>query len=574
MGLATQFAVPLLFMVLFRNLIKRPVGTFFLEGLNVFLPLSAPLQQPPPAKTTKKDRRMLQKRQLALKGAQSNVFMQQISPSALNNLYEEPATYGGSFEALGVLLLMLLGGVLCHFTLGPLFGLWQDVFVWSLSPVLVVWAVHQLLVLQAGGSLLRLLGDRAYVAATAVTAAVAAYLLLVAAPRGWVCWDVRQAAPQLDELWNVGGARVLAGRMNNPLVKAIGISSQQLSAAGAALPPMPQLRSDPMLVAAGLAAVAGVLAASLMGSCVRIARLYSHISPVPQWAEQYLAPPAVVTAVLRLALAVPLVVVLYGVKPMAGFLAGGLGVADPGTFLSGPAAGAAGAVGPVLLLVASLLFILLIRPLAAAHLGTGLLEWHVLRHSDTTITGSAASAPPSAAASASVKEVRDMVARRRLHNVYATVCQAALQLLGPATILTALLLMYGSAAGSLDHLRPATPLLLRAPLAANTTTAAPAAAAVPPPVTASSVSAPQASPAADGLEGLEETAAAVTAAASAVAASAGAAAKALAAGELPPMPSLAFVAFATSFLSWFCCAAFVVFTYPMLFIYRTGMHIG
>jgi hypothetical protein len=97
-----------------------------------------------------------------------------------------------------------------------------------------------------------------------------------------------------------------------------------------------------------------------MGSCARIARLYSHISPVPQWAEQYLAPPAIVTAVLRLALAVPLVVVLYGIKPMAGFVAGGLGVTNPGTFLSDPAAGAVGAVGPILLLVTSLLLVLMV----------------------------------------------------------------------------------------------------------------------------------------------------------------------------------------------------------------------
>eukprot|EP00198_Chlamydomonas_reinhardtii_P008489 XP_001697826.1 predicted protein [Chlamydomonas reinhardtii] len=375
MGFATQFAVPLLAMVLLRNLIKRPFGTLFLEGLSVFLPMSAPLEQPPAGKTTKKDRKMLHKRQLALKGVQSNVSLQQISPSALTELYKEPATYGSSFEALGVLLLMLLGGVVCHFILGPLFGLWQDVFVWSLCPVLVAWAVHQLLVLQAGGSLLRLVGDRIYIAAMALTMAVAAYLLLVGAPRRWVCWDVRQAAAQLDELWNVGGARVLASRLNHPLLKVIGISNQQLTEAGAALPGPPQLRSDPMAVAAGIAAVAGLLGASLMGSCGRIARLYAHISPVPQWAEQYLAPPALVTAALRLALTAPLVVVLYGIKPMSGFLASGLGIANPGTFL------------------------------------------------DTTLTGTSAASPPSAAASASVKEVRDMVARRRLHNVYATVCQ-------------------------------------------------------------------------------------------------------------------------------------------------------
>lgn len=98
-----------------------------------------------------------------------------------------------------------------------------------------------------------------------------------------------------------------------------------------------------------------------MGSCGRIARLYAHISPVPQWAEQYLAPPALVTAALRLALTAPLVVVLYGIKPMSGFLASGLGIANPGTFLSGPAAGVAGAVGPALLLITSLLFILAVR---------------------------------------------------------------------------------------------------------------------------------------------------------------------------------------------------------------------
>ncbi|KAG2441731.1 hypothetical protein HXX76_003346 [Chlamydomonas incerta] len=434
--------------------------------------------------------------------------------------------------------------------------------MWSLCPVVIAWAVHQLLVLQTGGSLMRLLGDQAYIAAVAVTAAAAAYLLLVAAPRSWICWDVGQAAAQLDELWNVGGARVLASRLNNPLLKALGISNQQLSAAGAALPGAPQLHSDPMAVAAGVAAVAGVLAASMMASCSRIARLYAHISPVPQWAEQYLAPPAIVTAVLRLALAVPLVVVLYGLKPMTAYLASGLGVANPGTFLSGPTAGAAGAVGPALLLATSLLFILAIRPLAAAHLGTGLLEWHVLRHSDTTLTGAVAAAQPTAAASASVKEVRDMVARRRLNNVYATVCQTALQLLGPATILTALVLMYGSAAGSLDHLRTPVPLLLRR--AANTTAAAPAA----------PVPAAPSPEAASGLEGLEEAATASAVAASAAAAAAGAAAKALAAGELPPMPSLAFITFATSFLGWWCCVAIVAFTYPMLLIYRLGMHIG
>lgn len=127
--------------------------------------------------------------------------------------------------------------------------------------------------------------------------------------------------------------------------------------------------------------------------------------------------------------------------------------------------------------------------------------------------------------------------------------------------------MYGSSAGTLDHLRPAAPLLVPAPRAVNTTAAA------PPP--APSVR-PQA-PAPDvtgGLEGLEEAATTVAAAASAAASVVDAAAKAMAAGELPPMPSLAFITFATSFLSWWCCVAIVVFTYPMLLIYRLGMHIG
>lgn len=65
--------------------------------------------------------------------------------------------------------------------------------------------------------------------------------------------------PFPEQLWNVGGARVLASRLNHPLLKVIGISNQQLTEAGAALPGPPQLRSDPMAVAAGIAAVAGLL---------------------------------------------------------------------------------------------------------------------------------------------------------------------------------------------------------------------------------------------------------------------------------------------------------------------------
>ena len=85
--------------------------------------------------------------------------------------------------------------------------------MWSLCPVLVAWAVHQLLLQQAGGSLLRLVGDRIYIAAMALTMAVAAYLLLVGAPRRWVCWDVRQAAAQLDEVgagWSGEGVAMRA----------------------------------------------------------------------------------------------------------------------------------------------------------------------------------------------------------------------------------------------------------------------------------------------------------------------------------------------------------------------------
>ncbi len=65
------------------------------------MPHTSPIPTPPPgAKTTKKDRKLLQKRQLTLKNAGQTLTMQQLSLAGLLHVYKEPATFGSSFETL------------------------------------------------------------------------------------------------------------------------------------------------------------------------------------------------------------------------------------------------------------------------------------------------------------------------------------------------------------------------------------------------------------------------------------------------------------------------------------------
>ncbi len=76
----------------------------------------------------------------------------------------------------------------------------QDVLIWSLCPLVVLWSVVLLALLDGGGSLLALLARRPHVAALGLAGAAAAYLLLVAAPQEWFAWDVAAAARDLEEV--------------------------------------------------------------------------------------------------------------------------------------------------------------------------------------------------------------------------------------------------------------------------------------------------------------------------------------------------------------------------------------
>ncbi|KXZ53894.1 hypothetical protein GPECTOR_6g812 [Gonium pectorale] len=478
---------------------------------------------------------------------QSTLVLQQLSSKALAALYAEPATLGGNLESLGALLMVLVVVVAAHFTLGPLVNLWQDALLWCLGAVTAGLAVWQLLLLQADGKPGRLLsGDKLYVLMVGALAAAVAYGILTAAPRGWLRdeWDATTAARDLDRLFNGGIRRLYAVRMQRYI-------------------PPPPMHSDPQAVAVVLAAVAGAMAAGLLGSSARVARLYSYVSPPPHWGERYLAPGPLSAAILRLALALPLAVVLFGIRPAVDFW--------------GPAASAAAAgavLGPALVAAAAAAQLLAVRPLVGSHLGSALLEYHLVRHSVThgSSAGAAVTATTPAAAA-----MRDELLRKRLHFVYAT---AALQLLSSAIILVCLAIMYGAAAGTLNPLWPAKPFLFdiharRVP-------------AVPPvsepgllPVTAPQPpAAPEAAP--DPgllLEGMEEVASVAatlvhTAAAAASGAATAASEAAAAAGALPPMPPLDFLRTACGFLAWWCCVAQCLFTYSLLFVYRTGLHVG
>jgi hypothetical protein len=44
--------------------------------------------------------------------------------------------------------------------------------------------------------------------------------------------------------------------------------------------------------------------------------------------------------------------------------------------------------------------------------------------------------------------------------------------------------------------------------------------------------------------------------------------------SVPPLPPLDFVAFAASFLAWWTCGVTCLFTYPLMFVYRAGLHVG
>ncbi|EFJ45671.1 hypothetical protein VOLCADRAFT_94071 [Volvox carteri f. nagariensis] len=552
---------------------RQPAGALFLEGLFTFLPQSSAIPNPPIGpKTTKRDRKLLQKRQLQLQDAQSSLVMQQLSPSALSHLSSEPSTFGSSFETLGVLLMVLLVGLIVHFTLGPLIGLWQEILLFTLGPMVVMWALSQLIMVECGGSLRRLMpgGDRFRVLVLAGLGGLAAYGILMAAPPGWIRWDVREAAKHLDQFVNVGVARLLAARVRH-------------------YQPPPPLHSDPGLVAGGLAVVAGLLGAALMGPAARIAKLYSYTSPVPFWAAKYLTPHPAAKAAVHLSLVLPLLVVLYGIVPMSDFLA-------PLT--------AAAALGPALVVAAAAAQLFAIRPLAAAHLGGGLLEWHVLRHEALPGGGGGG-----AGGNTALQGAREVLIRKRLHLVYATVCQVALQLLAPAAILACLALMYGGASGVMDSFRPAQPLLLvgKATAATSPPQQQQQPAVGPPPgsqsgmgielglrdgLAAAATAQPGLTAVAasddvflDGLDGMTSSEEAAAAAAAATAWSIGSVHDGgsgrgsgsggdVGQGVPVPLLPLDFVSFASSFLSWWWCFVMCLFTYPLLFVYRTGLHVG
>ncbi len=142
-----------------------------------------------------------------------------------------------------------------------------------------------------------------------------------------------------------------------------------------------------------------IAAAVTVSPAARIARLYTYVSPVPYWAKKYLSPNPAVQLLLVLSLALPAFVVLYGIKPLV-------------DYWEAPAAAVAAA-GPILVSLAAVAQILAVRPLVGAHLGSGLLEWHLVRH-DTGGPG---------ANNANQVATREAVVRKRLLNVYATVCQ-------------------------------------------------------------------------------------------------------------------------------------------------------
>ncbi|PNH07458.1 hypothetical protein TSOC_006080, partial [Tetrabaena socialis] len=241
MGLAVYFATPVLCAILFRHFVRQPIGSIFLEGLYAYLPHEASITPPPGAKASKRDRKLLQKRQIALKGASQSVVAQQLSPSALSHLNSEPSTFGAALETLGVLVLVLLVGLAVHLTFGPLFGMWQDVLMWSLGPLIVLWAAAQLLLLEGNGSLTKLMGSKWHVTALGALCAAAAYAALVLAPAaGWLPWDVHAAAKDMDELVNVSVRRLLARRLKE-------------------FKPPPPFTSDPNVLAVAIAVLAGIL---------------------------------------------------------------------------------------------------------------------------------------------------------------------------------------------------------------------------------------------------------------------------------------------------------------------------
>lgn len=70
--------------------------------------------------------------------------------------------------------------------------------LYTLGPIVVLWAAAQLVLLECNGSWKRLLGDRFRVVVLATLGGAAAYALLLAAPPGWIRWDVYTAARDLD----------------------------------------------------------------------------------------------------------------------------------------------------------------------------------------------------------------------------------------------------------------------------------------------------------------------------------------------------------------------------------------
>lgn len=82
------------------NSCRCPTGALLLEGLKVYMPSSKPIIQQPSA-NTKKEKKQLSRRQLELKGSQSQqLICQQLTHSGLMHLYREPATMGGDLESV------------------------------------------------------------------------------------------------------------------------------------------------------------------------------------------------------------------------------------------------------------------------------------------------------------------------------------------------------------------------------------------------------------------------------------------------------------------------------------------
>lgn len=434
----------------------------------MYMPSNSPITAPPSTQLTKKERKLMTRKQLELKGSQEQqLISQQLSRSGLIHLYKEPVTMGSDFEALGVVLLVMGVGLAVHFSMGPLMGLQQDFLVLCMGLVIIAYAMW--LALRSEFSfertVLQQLGGKLHLAVLFLAGAVGTMAVLtVAAPQGWVTFDVYRASQDLHQLivW---------------LIKKRKLDLE---------PPQPL---DPTSLAIALSILGGCTSAALWAPVSRIARLYNQHSPVPYWGAEYLALGPLATSIVQLALALPAAVVVMWLPPMTS-LWGAVPLQLP----------------PLLLGVTAICQVLAVRPLTQLHLNGGLLEWHLLRHDGS-------SAPSKA-----------KIVEMRLRLVYAMTCKAALQVLIPAAILTCSTVAYMSASGNLVAWLPSQPLLIQPWLTRLTSS---------PPIGAA------------------------------------------AAGNAPSAAApLGFVTFVAAFMAWWTCVVQCCFAYPVLLVYRSGMHIS